>query len=428
MILSGPVICLGSVLFGLLLALLAPVAKGQDMGQDMATDLGTAQGLRDWISDFRPRALLAGITPETFDRLMPLVSFRPDVLERDRRQDEFTKTIWDYLDKAASDDRISAGQKALGKYEPLLDQIEHRYRVDRAVVLAIWGLESAFGVVRGDIPVLDALATLSYDARRAVFFEAELIAALQMVQSAQVTPAAFVGSWAGASGHTQFMPTSVLATAVDFQGGGLADLWSDDPADALASTAAYLAKAGWQHGLPWGWEVNLPQGFDIAITGGRTQKPLSAWAALGITLADGAALPKVGWAALTLPAGARGPAFLITDNFAAIEAYNRADAYVIAVGHLSDRITGGGPVLHPWPRDLRALTLPERQEMQSRLMAEGLYAGQADGKVGPLTLAAVKAFQQAQGLPPDSYASLPVLQSLQAKQGPVVPPPPLVLE
>ena len=425
---SGPAKCFVSVLFGLILALLAPVAKGQDMGQDMVTEPGTAQGLRDWISDFRPRALQAGVTPETFDRLMPQVSFRPDVLERDRRQDEFTKTIWDYLDKAASDDRISAGQKALGKYDPLLDQIEHRYRVDRAVVLAIWGLESAFGAVRGDIPVLDALATLSYDARRAVFFEAELIAALQMVQSAQVTPDAFIGSWAGASGHTQFMPTSVLATAVDFHGGGLADLWSDDPADALASTAAYLAKAGWTQGVPWGWEVSLPQGFDIALTGGRTQRPMSAWAALGLTLAGGAALPGDGWAALTLPAGARGPAFLITDNFAAIEAYNRADAYVIAVGHLSDRITGGGPVLHPWPRDLRALTLPERQEMQSRLMAEGLYAGQADGKVGPLTLAAVKAFQQAQGLPPDSYASLPVLQSLQAKQGPVVPPPPLVPE
>ena len=416
---SGPIRRCAAALFGLALVLMSPAA----WGQDMATEIGTPEGLRAWIAEFRPRALQSGISAEILDRLMPTVSFRADVLDRDRRQDEFTKTIWDYLDKAASDERIASGRKALGAHAALLDQIEARYRVDRRVVLAIWGLESAYGAVRGDIPVLDAVATLSYDARRAVFFEAELIAALQMVQKGQVAPRDFVGSWAGASGHTQFMPTSVMATAVDFQGGGLADLWSDDPSDALASTAAYLAKAGWTPGLPWGWEVILPTAFDIAVTGGRTQKPMGAWAALGITGADDTQLPKDGWAALILPAGARGPAFLITDNFAAIEAYNRADAYVIAVGHLSDRIAGGPPVRHDWPRDLRALTLPERQEMQSRLLAEGHYAGQPDGKVGPLTMAAVKAFQQAQGLPQDSYASLPVLEALRTRQGPAIPPP-----
>ena len=412
MTIAGPISRLAAALLGLAL-LLTPAARGQDM----AETLGTAEGLRTWIADFRPRALQAGITAETFDRLMPAVSFRPDVLERDRKQDEFTKTIWDYLDKAVSEDRIASGQKALARHAALLDEIEARYQVDRQVVVAIWGLESAFGAVRGDIPVLDAVATLSYDARRAVFFEAELIAALQMVQMGQVTPGALKGSWAGASGHTQFMPSSVMATAVDFDGTGLADLWSDDPKDALASTAAYLAKAGWQKGVPWGWEVALPQGYDVAQTGSRTPRPMGVWAAQGITLADGAALPAEGWAALILPAGARGPAFLITDNFAAIEAYNRADSYVIAVGHLSDRIIGGPAIRHDWPRDLRALTLPERQEMQSRLLAEGLYSGTPDGKVGPLTLAAVKAFQQATGVPPDSHASLPVLDALRARQG-----------
>ncbi len=409
-----------AILFALGLGLMA----AKSGGQEMAIDPGTAQGLRAWISDFRPRAVLAGVTPDTFDRLMPGVSFRPDVLERDRKQDEFTKTIWDYLDKAVSDDRIAAGQQALAKHAALLAEIEARYRVDAPVVLAIWGLESAFGAVRGDIPVLDALATLSYDARRAVFFEAELLAALHMLQSGQVAPADFVGSWAGASGHTQFMPSSVAATAVDFQGKGLPDLWSDDSSDALASTAAYLAKAGWVQGQPWGYEVTLPAGFDVASTGGRTQRPLAAWAALGIFLASGQPLPRDGWAALILPAGARGPAFLITDNFAAIEAYNRADAYVIAVGHLSDRIRGAGPLRHDWPRDLRALTLPERKEMQLRLLAEGLYSGEPDGKVGPLTLAAVKAFQRATGQPPDSYASLQVLEALRHKQRPALPPEP----
>ena len=411
----GAILRVLTVAFGLWLPA-APLA----WGQDMTVENPTPQGLQDWLAGFRARALAAGITAATLDRTLPQISFRPDVVERDRSQDEFTKTVWDYLDKAVSDDRIAAGQKALQNYAGLLDRIEARYPVDRRIVLAIWGLESAYGQVRGDIPVLDALATLSYDARRGEFFEGELIAALRIVQGGAVTPAGFVGSWAGASGHTQFMPTSVLAVAVDFEGRGV-DLWSEDPADALASTAAYLAKAGWVTGLPWGVEVALPAGFDVGLAGGRTQRPVAAWRALGVK----AALPEDSWAALLLPAGVRGPAFLVTDNFAAIEAYNKADAYVIAVGHLADRIGGGGPVVHVWPRDLRALTLPERQEMQTRLMAEGVYSGTADGKVGPLTLGAVKAFQLAQGTPPDSYASLEVLQALRVKQGPVVPGPPV---
>jgi membrane-bound lytic murein transglycosylase B len=405
------------VLLVLCLALLAPVARGQEM----AIETGSQAGLQAWLDGFRTRALQAGITEATLNRTLPGLAFLPKVIERDRKQDEFTKTIWDYLDKAVSDDRIAAGQKAAQKYKALLDQIEATYPVEREVVLAIWGLESAYGAVRGDIRTLDALATLSYDARRAVFFEAELIAALQIVQDGTVQPDAFVGSWAGASGHTQFMPTSYQATAVSFDGAGKPDIWGDDPADALASAAAYMVKAGWIKGQTWGQEVALPKGFDVALSGSRTQRPMAAWAALGVTLADGSALPSGGWAALLLPAGVRGPAFLITDNFAAIEAYNRADSYVIAVGHLADRIGGAGPFRHAWPRDLRVLTLPERQELQTRLMAEGIYSGEADGKVGPLTLGAVKAFQKAQGMPPDSYASLEVLTALRTRQGPAVP-------
>ncbi len=409
---------------GLVLAWPAPIVWGQEMTQEN----GTQAGLDAWLVGFRTRALTAGITPETLDRTLPRLQFLPNVIERDRKQDEFTKTIWDYLDKAVSDDRVAAGQTALRKYDALLTRIEAKYPVDRKVVLAIWGLESAFGAVRGDISTLDALATLSYDARRAVFFEAELIAALQIVQDGVVQPSDFVGSWAGASGHTQFMPSSYQATAVRFSGTGRPDIWSDDPADGLASAAAYLVKAGWQMGLPWGQEVSLPAGFDAAQTGSRTQRPMSAWAGLGVTLAGGAALPADGWAALLLPAGVRGPAFLVTDNFGAIEAYNRADSYVIAVGHLADRIGGADPFRHDWPRDLRALTLPERQELQTRLMAEGLYSGEADGKVGPLTLGAVKAFQKDQGMAPDSYASLEVLSALRTRQGAAIPVIPDVAE
>ena len=415
--LSGSLLC-GLVLsLGLALAWPAPGA----WGQDMAVETGSQAGLDALVQGFRARALVAGITAETLGRTLPGLQFLPNVIERDRKQDEFTRTIWDYLDRAVSEDRIVAGRKALQTYAGLLDEIEAKYPVDRKVVLAIWGLESAYGAVRGDIPTLDALATLSYDARRAPFFEAELIAALRIVQDGVVEPAEFVGSWAGASGHTQFMPSSYQATAVRFAGTGRPDIWGEDPADALASAAAYLVKAGWQVGMNWGQEVALPAGFDMAQTGSRTQRPMAAWAALGVVGADGAPLPGEGWAALLLPAGVRGPAFLVTDNFGAIEAYNRADSYVIAVGHLADRIGGAGPIRHDWPRDLRALTLPERQEMQTRLMVEGLYSGEADGKVGPLTLGAVKAFQKAGGLAPDSYASLEVLEALRARQGATIP-------
>ena len=410
----------GTLLRGLMLGVGLCVAVPAG-GQDMTVENPTAQGLVEWLTEFRPRALAAGITADTLDQTLPRIRFRPDVVERDRKQDEFTRTIWDYLDKAVSDDRIAAGRKAATKYRAVLDRIETRYQVDRNVVLAIWGLESAYGAVRGDIPVLDALATLSYDARRGEFFEGELIGALRIVEGGAVAPAQFVGSWAGASGHTQFMPSSVLATAVDFAGAGQPDLWSEDPSDGLASAAAYLAKAGWQRRVPWGREVVLPAGFDVGQSGQRTQRPMAIWAGLGVTLAEGGTLPSDSWAALMLPAGARGPAFLVTDNFAAIEAYNRADAYVIAVGHLADRIGGGAAIVQDWPRDLLALTLPERQEMQARLMAEGLYSGETDGKVGPLTHGAVKAFQVRQGMAADSYASLEVLTVLRAGQGPVVP-------
>nr|WP_082351565.1 lytic murein transglycosylase [Cypionkella psychrotolerans] len=388
------------------------VDSAASAGASDVIENGSEAGLQAWIAGFRGRALAAGISAVTFESAMAGVHFLPNVIERDRKQDEFTKTIWDYLDKAVSEDRIVAGQKALKAHGPLLDQIEARYGVDKHVVLAIWGLESAYGLVRGDIDTPSALATLAYDTRRGAFFEAELIAALQILQSGVVKPSAMLGSWAGAMGHTQFMPSSYLKLAVKFDGSGKADVWSDDPADALASTAAYLANAGWKKGGRWGDEVRLPTGFDYGLAGDRTQKPLSIWAELGVTLPDATRLPASGWASLLLPAGARGPAFLVYDNFAAIEAYNKADAYVIAVGHLADRIAGGAAFKASWPRDLRALTLGERKEMQSLLLTAGVYSGTADGKVGPLTVAAVKAFQRARGMVLDGYPSLEILQAL----------------
>ena len=369
-------------------------------------------GLQAWIAGFRSRALSEGITAQTFDAAMTGVAFLPLVLDRDLHQNEFTKTIWDYLDKAVSDDRIAAGQKALVKYRPLLHRIEAQYGVDAQIVVAIWGLESAYGQVRGDISTVGALATLAYASGRSGFFEGQLIAALRILQTGDVTPARMQGSWAGAMGHTQFMPTSYLDLAVDFDGDGRRDIWGDDPGDALASTAAFLARWGWHKGQPWGVEVLLPVGFDYAMAGEKVHKSGAEWAALGVKSATDAPLPDAGPASVLLPGGARGAAFLIFPNFHVLEHYNTADAYVIAVGHLGDRILGGPAIQAAWPRDLRALTFDERVELQTRLTSAGFNAGGADGRTGPLTISAIRAFQASVGVVPDGFPSLDVLTRL----------------
>lgn len=370
------------------------------------------QGFDRWIEGFRGRALAQGISASVFDRAFRGISYNTDVIQKDRNQSEFTKTIWDYLDSAASEARIRNGREALRKHRKLLDQIEARYGVEKEVVVAVWGLESAYGEFRGSIPLIEALATLAYDGRRGSFFEGQLIAALKIIQAGDVTAEKMTGSWAGAMGHTQFIPTSYLAFAVDFTGDGKRDIWSDNPADALASTAAYLARSGWQKGRPWGVEVRLPAGFDFGLAGDRVKKSPGEWAALGVRGVDGRPVPDHGSASILLPGGARGAAFMIFKNFRAIERYNAADAYVIGVGHLSDRIAGGGPIQAPWPRGDRALLFAERQELQERLMAAGFDTGGVDGKIGPNTIAAVRAFQRSIGMVPDGYASLEILRRL----------------
>jgi membrane-bound lytic murein transglycosylase B len=280
------------------------------------------------------------------------------------------------------------------------------------VVVAVWGLESSYGTNRGDRPLIQSLATLAYDGRRGRFFEQQLVAALKIIQAGNVAPRNMTGSWAGAMGHTQFIPTSYLAFAVDFTGDGRRDIWSDNPADALASTAAYLSKSGWRTGAAWGTEVRLPSDFDVDLTGDSVKKSAAEWAALGVRDMAGNTVDGGGAASILLPAGARGAAFMIFPNFRAIERYNAADAYVIAVGHLADRLRGGPPIQASWPRDDRALTLDERVELQERLAAVGFDPGGADGKVGPKTISAVKAFQRSVGMIPDGYASLDILKRL----------------
>ena len=374
--------------------------------------------VQDWLAAFRPRALAEGISADTLDAAWAGVSLREDVLEKERNQAEFTRTIWDYLDRAVSAERIAAGQAALERHKAVLDKIEARYGVDRQILVAIWGLESNFGALRGDIPTIAALATLAATNRRGAYFESELLAALRILQAGDVKVAGLKGSWAGAMGHTQFMPSNYLTLAVDFDGDGRRDIWGDDPTDALASTAAYLARWGWQKGQTWGVEVVLPQGFDHGLTSHGVQKSVTEWQALGVTKAGGGALPDHGAAWLLLPAGAGGAAFLICPNFHVIEHYNRAHAYVLAVGHLADRLIGGAAIQTPWPRDLRALTRDEVVDLQHRLTQAGFDTGGADGRIGPRTQSAICAYQTAMGLMPDGFASSDLLPLLPAKRDP----------
>jgi membrane-bound lytic murein transglycosylase B len=370
------------------------------------------QGFNAWIYGFRNRATRQGISTATFDAAFDGIIYNTTVIERDRNQSEFTKSLWDYLDTAVSDARVRNGRRALDNNRQLLNRIEDTFGVDKDVVVAIWGLESAYGAVRGSTNVIEAMATLAYDGRRGEFFEQQLIAALQILQAGDTAPRNMTGSWAGAMGHTQFIPTSFLDYAVDGNGDGRRNIWADDPTDALASTANYLRSFGWVQGQPWGVEVQIPQGFDYVTARRENQKRPSDWAAIGVVDMAGRAVPDHGSASILVPAGALSAAFMIFPNFAVIERYNTADAYVIAVGLLSDRISGGAPVQTAWPRDDRALNGAERVELQERLTAVGFDTTVIDGRIGPLTINAIRNYQLANNITPDGYASLRLLNRL----------------
>ncbi|TNF22793.1 MAG: lytic murein transglycosylase [Rhodobacteraceae bacterium] len=367
---------------------------------------------RAWIAAFRPRAMAAGIPARVLDLALRDLAYNDHVIARDRRQTEFTKSAGDYLEIAASDQRIENGRAAFARHSATLERIEAHYGVDKQVVTAIWGLESAYGERRGEIGVIEALATLAFDGRRGPFFEAQLIEALRILDRGDTTPARMTGSWAGAMGHTQFIPTSYQAYAVDFTGDGRRDIWDEDPSDALASTAAYLATFGWIKGMPWGVEVTLPAGFDYGQVGSKTRRMPSDWARAGVLGLEGRPVPDHGAAYVLLPAGARGAAFLAFKNFDVIKRYNNSDLYALGVGHLSDRITGGGPIQGGWPKDDRALTRDEREELQRRLTAQGFDTRGIDGRVGPATTAALQAYQRSIGEVPDGNASFHILTRL----------------
>jgi len=372
-----------------------------------------AAGFQDCLGELRAKAESAGVSARTVESATRDIAFIPDILPFETAQPEFQTKIWDYLAGLVDDERVNDGRAQMHQWAHALSVAESRYGVDAAVITAVWGIESNFGQNFGKWPIVPALATLSCEGRRQAYYSREFVAALKILDAGDVDPNKFVGSWAGAFGHTQFMPSTFLGTAVDLDGDGRRDLIGSVP-DALGSTANYLKKGGWVTGLPWGFEVRLPAHY--AGPSGRTRKePMSAWAARGITRIDGSHLGE-GSAGLLLPAGPDGPAFLVTRNFDAIYSYNAAESYALAISLLSDRLKGLPGIRAAWPTDDPGLSRAQRRELQALLIRRGYdLDGKMDGVIGSKTRAAIIDFQTKAGLPPHGRASVSVLAALQGR-------------
>jgi membrane-bound lytic murein transglycosylase B len=360
-----------------------------------------------------PRAKKAGIPRSLFDAgFAGITEPDPAVLKLAANQPEFTSTTSAYLAKAVTPIRIETGRTKKAEEEKLLAAIEKKYGVDRHILLGIWGMESNFGKDKGSMSVIRSLATLAYSGRRKAFGNEQLIAAFKILRQGLVKPGNFTGSWAAAMGHTQFIPTSYLSYAVDWTGDGKKDIWNSRQ-DALASTANYLAKAGWKSDRPWGWEVTLPKNFNKALIGRKHWRSVAEWQKLGIRRADGAKFGSAQAEAFVMvPQGIEGPRFLVTKNFLAIMDYNISHSYALAVGHLADRIRGQGPFQAAWPDVDFDLSFEQRVELQKRLNAMGFQTGGSDGRFGARTYEAVIAYQKQAGLPLDGKPSVKLLQHM----------------
>lgn len=391
-----------------------PVTPVANSAPDTAFDFTPSISFADWQAGFRVDALKAGIRADVFDQAFAGVTPDMSVVKADRSQPEFSRPVWEYLEGAISPVRVRKGQALLAQYADVLQGIEQRYGVDRQALVAVWGMESSFGQFQGTQYVIRSLATLAYEGRRRAFAQDQLLAALQILQHGDIQPGQMLGSWGGAMGQTQFIPTTYNTHAVDFDGDGRRDIWNT-PADALASTAHYLQSSGWQTGQPWGFEVQLVPGFDYALADASTRKSVAEWQQLGLKLPNGTPLPVASLqqqAALVLPAGYKGPAFLVLDNFRAILKYNNSTSYALAISLLADRFKGGGYIQGSWPRDELPLSRTERIELQSLLSARQYDAGVPDGIIGANTRKAIRSAQQSLGWPADGYPTHELLERL----------------
>jgi lytic murein transglycosylase len=364
------------------------------------------------LQGMRAAAEAKGVSAATFDSQTSGLSPDRTVLDLQQQQPEFKTPIWDYLAALVDDQRIADGRAMLAQWRSTLDAVEARFGVDRHVVVAVWGVESDFGKSIGKRPLVQSLATLACYGEHASYFRGELIATLKIIDEGNVNPAHLVGSWAGAFGHTQFMPSTFMRLAVDMDGSGKRDIVDSVP-NALGSTANFLRNSGWMTGESWGFEVILPAGYH-GPTGRGAKRPFSSWAAVGVRRADGRALPAAGTAGLIIPAGREGPAFLVTHNFDAIYSYNAAESYALAISLLSDRLKGAGPLVGTWPTNDRGLSRAERKEVQALLTQRGYDVGTPDGAVGAKTHEAIKSYEAKLGLPQTGRPGGVVLDALRA--------------
>jgi len=388
----------------------SPIAAAYAANPPKAESTTKAQPLRAFIDRLWPIAQARGVSRDTFSSAFAGLTPDQDVIDLTKKQSEFVKPIWEYLASAVSANRLERGSKLATMNSNTLDVIEQRFGVDREAVLGVWGMETNFGGFTGGKDIIRSLATLASVGYRGTYFRDELISALLILQQHHVARADFKGSWAGAMGQTQFMPSSFQKFAIDFDGDGKKDIWTNVP-DALASTANYLKQNGWQAGLPWGFEVTIPHGFDYHMH----HASFDEWSRQGVHTADGHAMPRSGEANLFFPAGADGPAFLVTNNYDVIKRYNNSDAYALGVAMLGNRIYGAAPLHGTWPVEDPILGLQQRIELQQALTTLGYDVGEPNGRIGSRTRDAIRDFQDKRGLRPDGYAGRKVLEALRVR-------------
>ena len=371
---------------------------------------------KNWLNDFKKQARNEGISQSTLDQAFKNVKLNKKVLESDKKQPEFTSTFFDYFNRAVSDTRVANGQKNYEANKTLLDEVTKKYGIPGRFLVAFWGLETNYGSYTGNLPIIESLSTLAYDPRRSKFFTTQLMSALIILDKGHVSLKQMKGSWAGAMGQCQFMPSNYLQYAVDGDGDGKINLWDSLP-DVFHSAGNFLNQLGWQAQENWGREVTLPKGFDYALADNKTARTLSDWKKLGITLADGREIPNEDMQAkLLLASDYLGPAFLVYDNFKVIKRWNNADKYAISIGHLADRIVKLPPLSKQKPKNDKGMSYAQIKDIQTILNDMGYNVGKPDGIAGSKTRGALRAFQTKHNLPADGFASVRMLKELQKVQ------------
>jgi membrane-bound lytic murein transglycosylase B len=390
-------------------------------GQAPAPGVADEQAFQEWLASLRREARSKGISDATLHAALTGITPVQRVIELDRHQPEFTQTFWSYIDQRVNDQRRKNGHTHLATHRDLLEKIQVAYGVPARYIVAFWGLETNFGNYLGDFRVIEALVTLAYDRRRSPFFREQLLDALKIIEHDHISPEKMTGSWAGAMGHMQFMPSTFIGHAVDYTGDGRKDIWQSLP-DAFASAANFLTDIGWQAGETWGREVRLPDNFDLALATLNEKKTLKVWSALGVRRANGTRLPRADMqGSIVLPQGHKGPAFIVYENFRVIMRWNNSLNYAFSVGHLADRIVGMPRILNGRGAQHQPLSRNNIKQLQHRLNQLGFDAGRSDGLPGPRTKAAIRAFQAHHALAPDGYPSPSLMDYLLSL--PVAPQP-----